>query len=302
VNRELRRIPAARAEHAGAAGGRNPDDGSEEVLAQAGAQARRTRACHEGPAQEEGVAQPERIPEERSRQDGAAHRRSRAAQGRGQDRRAAQHDDAQEDGGEAQRPQEPERPAQDDAQGDVGSSRLATTCGGARAEVARCEAGASTQRGASGGPAGRRAARGGDPPFSHERPIRGSGPAAAGGARNVSTGTAGATSVRAAATPAAAAPLAAGLVAAAEPERIGAVTHYWPHANACAVLMEHGELHVGDTVHVRGHTTDFYQRVDRIELEHVAVQVARIGDHIGLEVHQRVREGDDVFRLKVRRP
>jgi hypothetical protein len=28
------------------------------------------------------------------------------------------------------------------------------------------------------------------------------------------------------------------------------------------------------------------------------VEVARAGDHIGLEVHQRVRDGDVVFRLK----
>jgi putative protease len=79
--------------------------------------------------------------------------------------------------------------------------------------------------------------------------------------------------------------------------RLGAVTHFWPHSQACAVMIEHGELRVGDTVHVRGHTTDFYQRVERIELEHAQVQVARAGDHIGLQVHQRVREGDVVFRL-----
>jgi putative protease len=63
------------------------------------------------------------------------------------------------------------------------------------------------------------------------------------------------------------------------------------------VLIEHGQLRIGDTVHVRGHTTDFYQRVDRIELEHAQVEVARAGDHIGLQVSQRVREGDVVFRL-----
>ncbi|HXK26493.1 MAG TPA: EF-Tu/IF-2/RF-3 family GTPase [Myxococcota bacterium] len=63
-------------------------------------------------------------------------------------------------------------------------------------------------------------------------------------------------------------------------------------------MIEHGELRVGDTVHVRGHTTDFYQRVERIELEHQQVEVARAGDHIGLQVHQRVREGDEVFVLK----
>ncbi|HVN37229.1 MAG TPA: EF-Tu/IF-2/RF-3 family GTPase [Myxococcota bacterium] len=76
------------------------------------------------------------------------------------------------------------------------------------------------------------------------------------------------------------------------------MTHFWPHAHACSVLIEHGELRVGDTVHVRGHTTDFYQRVERIELEHDEVEVARAGDHIGLQVQQRVREGDVVFRLK----
>ena len=95
-----------------------------------------------------------------------------------------------------------------------------------------------------------------------------------------------------------AAPLAPAQVAAAQPERIGAVTHFWPHANACAVLIEHGVLRVGDTVHVRGHTTDFYQRVERIELEHAPVQTARAGDHVGIEVHQRVREGDVVYRLQ----
>jgi putative protease len=63
------------------------------------------------------------------------------------------------------------------------------------------------------------------------------------------------------------------------------------------VPIEHGHLRVGDTVHVRGHTTDFYQRVERIELEHRQVDTARTGDHIGLQVSQRVREGDEVFRL-----
>ena len=65
-------------------------------------------------------------------------------------------------------------------------------------------------------------------------------------------------------------------------------------------MIEHGELRVGDTVHIRGHTTDFYQRVERIELEHAQVEVARAGHHIGLQVHQRVREGDVVFRLQAR--
>jgi translation elongation factor EF-1alpha len=76
------------------------------------------------------------------------------------------------------------------------------------------------------------------------------------------------------------------------------VTHYYPHVDACAVAIESGELHVGDTIHIRGHTTDYYQRVDRIELDHESIETARPGQVVGLHVSQRVREGDEVTRLK----
>jgi putative protease len=81
------------------------------------------------------------------------------------------------------------------------------------------------------------------------------------------------------------------------PQRIGAVTHYYPHVDAGVIELEAGELRVGDTIHVRGHTTDYYQRVDRIEVDHQAVQVARRGASIGVHVTQRVREGDEVWKV-----
>jgi putative protease len=81
------------------------------------------------------------------------------------------------------------------------------------------------------------------------------------------------------------------------PQRIGAVTHYYPHVDAGVIALEAGELRVGDTIHVRGHTTDYYQRVDRIEVDHQAVQVARPGQSVGVHVTQRVREGDEVWKV-----
>ena len=75
------------------------------------------------------------------------------------------------------------------------------------------------------------------------------------------------------------------------------MTHYYPHVDACVVLIESGELKIGDTVHVRGHTTDFYQRVDRIELDHQSVSAARVGQSVGIHVSQRVRAHDVVHRL-----
>ena len=100
----------------------------------------------------------------------------------------------------------------------------------------------------------------------------------------------------AAVSPAAAAPRPVS-IASAVPERVGVVSHYFPHSNAGIVSIESGELRVGDTVHFRGHTTDFYQRVERLELEHRPVEVGRAGQQVGVQVSQRVREHDEVIKV-----
>jgi putative protease len=93
---------------------------------------------------------------------------------------------------------------------------------------------------------------------------------------------------------AAPAPAPVAPIAAQVPQRIGVVTHFFPHAEAGIVTVEVGEIRVGDTVHFRGHTTDYYQRVDRIEVDHRPVEVAHAGETVGIHVSQRVREGDIV--------
>jgi len=52
-------------------------------------------------------------------------------------------------------------------------------------------------------------------------------------------------------------------VAAAQSSEVGVVTHYFPRVDAAVVTVGPGRLHTGDTVHFRGHTTDFYQTLDR---------------------------------------
>lgn len=88
-----------------------------------------------------------------------------------------------------------------------------------------------------------------------------------------------------------------GAIAASLPARIGVVTHFYPHANACTLHLEEGGLRTGDTVHIRGHTTDFYQRVERLEWEHEVLGSAEAGQNVAMQVSQRVREGDVVYRL-----
>ena len=79
--------------------------------------------------------------------------------------------------------------------------------------------------------------------------------------------------------------------------RIGVVTHYFPRVNAAVIAVRTGALRKGDTIHVRGHTTDFYQRVDRIEIDRQPIETASPGQSVGVHVTQRVREGDTVTRV-----
>jgi putative protease len=104
---------------------------------------------------------------------------------------------------------------------------------------------------------------------------------------------------RPAARRAAAKPVPVAPVALPPPgERIGVVTHYFSHLAVAVVKLEAATLRVGDTIHIRGHTTDFKQRVDSLEVNHAPVQEAGPGDDFGLKVREHVREHDVVYKVK----
>ena len=79
-------------------------------------------------------------------------------------------------------------------------------------------------------------------------------------------------------------------------EKVGVVTHYFTKAMAAAIHLE-GELKVGDTIHIKGHTSDFTQVLDSMQIEHVDVQAAKAGDNIGIKVKEHAREHDVVYKV-----
>jgi len=79
-------------------------------------------------------------------------------------------------------------------------------------------------------------------------------------------------------------------------ERIGTVDHYFAHIGVAGIALT-APLRVGDRIHVRGHTTDFEQAVDSIQIEHESVQEAKRGASVGIKVSERCREGDEVYRV-----
>lgn len=78
---------------------------------------------------------------------------------------------------------------------------------------------------------------------------------------------------------------------------VGKVTHYFGKPHVAAIQITDGELHVGDTIHVRGHTSDFTQKIDSMQIEHAPVQYARPGDNIGVRVLEHAHEHDQVYRV-----
>ena len=80
-------------------------------------------------------------------------------------------------------------------------------------------------------------------------------------------------------------------------KKIGEVTHYFPKVKAAAVLILKDSLKVGDVVYIKGHTTDFKEKVGSIQLDHSPVERGLKGQEIGLLVKFRVRTGDNVYKL-----
>ena len=82
-------------------------------------------------------------------------------------------------------------------------------------------------------------------------------------------------------------------------QRIGVVTHYYSHLSVVAMQLEAGAtLRVGDVIHIWGHTTDFTQKVESLEVNHAPVAEVRPKDDFGLKVIAHAREHDVVFKVR----
>jgi len=80
-------------------------------------------------------------------------------------------------------------------------------------------------------------------------------------------------------------------------ERIGEVVKFFSKPSVAAVKITGADLSVGDTVKFVGHTTDFEHAIESMEVNNEKVAQAVIGDFIGIKVPQRVRPGDEMYRV-----
>ena len=78
----------------------------------------------------------------------------------------------------------------------------------------------------------------------------------------------------------------------------GKVEKYFGKIGVAAIRITAGELKTGDTIKIKGHTTDFEQTVDSMQVEHATVQKAVVGDEVGIKVKEKVHENDTVYLVK----
>ena len=86
-----------------------------------------------------------------------------------------------------------------------------------------------------------------------------------------------------------------GLTKQEKADLIGKVTHYFPKVRAAVIKLK-VPLAIGDTIKIKGHTTDFTQNVTSMQIDRVPINSAKKGDEIGVLVISRVRRNDTVFK------
>jgi translation elongation factor EF-1alpha len=80
-------------------------------------------------------------------------------------------------------------------------------------------------------------------------------------------------------------------------ERIGSVIKFFDKTSIAAVKLDFGDLAMGDSIHVKGHDTDFTQKIEDLEFDHHPVEKAIRGQFIGIKLSQTAKPFDLVYKV-----
>lgn len=83
------------------------------------------------------------------------------------------------------------------------------------------------------------------------------------------------------------------------PRVLAQVEHFFGKISVAAFKLK-APLKVGDVILIKGHKTDFMQKVESIQIEHESVMEAKKGAEVGIKVKHKVRESDKVYLLEVK--
>ena len=77
---------------------------------------------------------------------------------------------------------------------------------------------------------------------------------------------------------------------------LGKIKDYYARQGAATLVLE-AALSLGETIRVKGFTTDLTQKVDHLEVNHRSVPGAVPGEGVGIKLADRARVGDAVYKI-----
>jgi translation elongation factor EF-1alpha len=78
--------------------------------------------------------------------------------------------------------------------------------------------------------------------------------------------------------------------------QVGTVTDFFAKPVVAGIELS-GTLSVGDTIHIKGRTTDMELVVESMQINRVDVTEGKPGDLVGVKIPERVRPGDTVWKV-----
>jgi putative protease len=80
-------------------------------------------------------------------------------------------------------------------------------------------------------------------------------------------------------------------------QKVGEVIKFFSKAGVAAIKITEGSIRVGDRIKFKGHTTDFEDQIQSMQIENQPVEAAEVGQLVGIKVKDRVREKDGVYKI-----
>lgn len=77
---------------------------------------------------------------------------------------------------------------------------------------------------------------------------------------------------------------------------IGVVSEFFARPVVGGIGLS-ASLKVGDTIHIKGHTTDLTMTITSMQINNVNVTEAKPNDSVGIKLPDRVRRGDKVYKV-----
>jgi putative protease len=79
--------------------------------------------------------------------------------------------------------------------------------------------------------------------------------------------------------------------------KVGVVTHYFGKVGVAVIKATDGDIRVGDTIRIKGHTSDHTQVVESMQVEHQPIAVIAVGKDAGVKVGAHLHEHDVVYKV-----